>query len=301
MLIYYKMNKILYIILFLILSIIIIFICIFSQYPSVESFVNTIDYTFEKPLNWKDLSFTDKLKIYGSNLDEKYAFFADKYRVKEYIRKLNIQNLNVSKTIKLLDKNNDKLELTNLPKNCVIKSNHGWGDIIIIKDNKIKLMKSKGQHKPSYSKWLQKAVIPHKTKYENHYTKIKPEIFVEESLGDDLNDYKFFCFHGKVKLLQVDFNRFSGHGRNLYDDNFNFITNVKFLYDNNQNIKLDKHKLEILKKIAETISKPFEFARVDLYLIENKIYFGEITFCPEAANGKFEPNNYDYKLGKYWK
>jgi hypothetical protein len=293
------MNKIFYTIIFFVSSIIIIFICIFSQYSSVESFANTRDYIFEKPLNWKDLSFTDKLKIYGANLDERYAFFADKYRVKEYIRKLNIPNLNVSKTIKVLDKNNDKLELTNLPKNCVIKSNHGSGDIIIIKDSKIKLMKCGGQYK-SYSKWLKNSLIPHKTKYETHYTKIKPEIFVEESLGDDINDYKFFCFHGKVKLLQVDFNRFSGHGRNLYDDNFNF-TNVKFIYDNNPNINLDKHKLEILKNIAETISKPFEFARVDLYLIKNSIYFGEITFCPEAANGKFEPNDYDDKLGKYWK
>jgi hypothetical protein len=262
--------------------------------------VNKIDYTFEKPLNWKDLSFTDKLKIYGGNLDERYAFFADKYRVKEYIRKLNIPNLNVAKTIKVLDKNNDKLELANLPKNCVIKSNHGSGDIIIIKDGKIKLMKCGVQHK-TYSNWLKNALIPHKTKYENHYTKIKPEIFVEESLGDDINDYKFFCFHGKVHIISIDSNRFSNHCRSFYNKSFELLDFQKGKEKSCKYIHKKPTKINDMIYISEILSKSFEFARIDLYMSNDKIYFGEITFIPAAGNSDIKPIEYDYKLGKYWK
>jgi hypothetical protein len=53
-------------------------------------------------------------------------------------------------------------------------------------------------------------------------------------------------------------------------------------------------------KIAEQISKKIEFCRVDLYDINDKIYFGEITFVPEAGRINFNPLKYDYEIGKLW-
>ena len=47
--------------------------------------------------------------------------------------------------------------------------------------------------------------------------------FVEEYLGDDINDYKFFCFHGECKFFHVDFGRFNKRCRNVYDKKYNIL------------------------------------------------------------------------------
>lgn len=54
--------------------------------------------------------------------------------------------------------------------------------------------------------------------------------------------------------------------------------------------------LEIAIKLAED----FEYARIDLYNIEGKIYFGEITFCGDSGFGKFTDEKWDYKFGEFW-
>ena len=259
--------------------------------------------TFPKPNNWNKMKFKDKLKIYGSNLPKEYSLYADKYRVKSYIKNLNIHGLYIPKTIKVLDINKKVLDLNSLPKNCVIKTNNGSGDIIIIKNKKIILMIKRGikikNNLENFKEWVERCTQPHQTKYEKHYNLIKPVVFVEEFLDDNIKDYKFFCFHGKVKFCQIDGNRFIGHCRNFYDKNFNLLT---FTFKTNNckfNIKKPK-KYKKMINIAEKISNLFEFARIDLYEINNKIYFGEITFLPEAGIREFKPLKYEYTIGNYW-
>lgn len=245
--------------------------------------------------NWKNLKFTDKLKLYGLSLTKKNSFYVDKLRVKNYIDNLNIKDLYTPKTIKVLDKNKEELNLSKLPKKCVIKSNNSSGPIIIIKNSKIKLI----QPKISYNKWIKKAIKPHITKYEKHYIDIEPEIFVEEYLGDNISDYKFFCLYGKVIIIQIDQERFISHRQNLYDRDLNLLPYI-FKEKNSDLIKVPKNIKKMIY-MAEKISKIFIFARIDLYDLNNKIYFGEITFVPEAGRTNFKPIKYDYKLGKLWK
>ena len=266
----------------------ILIILIYSK-KNVESFSN--------------IKFSDKLKEYGKNLPENYSFYADKYLVKKYINGLNIPNLICPKTLMTLDKNED-LDLNKIPRDCVIKTNNGSGDVIVIKDRKIKVMTGRGgkyQGKISeYKKWRVKSLIPHVTKSETHYSKIKPVIFAEEYLGDNIKDYKFFCLDGKILFLQIDGNRFQGHFRNLYDENFNLL-DFTYLYKNS-NEKLKKpDNFEEMKEMVKQLSKPFKFVRVDLYCVKDKIYFGELTFVPEAGRSLIKPVEYDYKLGSLWK
>lgn len=54
-------------------------------------------------------------------------------------------------------------------------------------------------------------------------------------------------------------------------------------------------------KVAEELSKGFKFLRVDLYNVEDKIYFGELTFYPAAGMGAFVPEEWDEKLGNWIK
>jgi len=70
------------------------------------------------------------------------------------------------------------------------------------------------------------------------------------------------------------------------------------------NIGEEIEKPKFLKKallIAEKLSEDFDFARIDLYIIGNRIYFGEITHYPLSGLKKITPTEFDFELGKYWK
>ena len=257
-----------------------------------------------KPNNWNSMGFNEKIKIYGLNLTEEHGFFADKLRVKKYINDLNISNLKVPKLLKVLDKNGD-LDL-NIAKECVVKTNNGWNDIIIIKNNNIEKMIARGKRlqpkKENYEFWKKRSLVPQKLKYEDHYKFIKPEILCEEYLGDNLLDYKFYCIHGKVELIKIVKGRFGKTCKLFYDRNMN---TSKFTIKSYicKDVRLDnseKNKIKEMIKISEKISSIFEFARIDLYLINNEIYFGEITLTPMDCNVRIQPPKYDLILGKKW-
>ena len=102
--------------------------------------------------------------------------------------------------------------------------------------------------------------------------------------------------NGKIELVQVDLDRFSGHTRNLYDKNFNRIDG-ELLYPQGYDIEkpnMYNHALNIAVKL----SQEFDFIRVDLYLLDNKIYFGELTNIPGNGTEKFKPKKLDFELGK---
>lgn len=136
------------------------------------------------------------------------------------------------------------------------------------------------------------------------YKNLKPKLIIEELLNDSNGnipvDYKFYCFNGEVKFLQVDFDRYSAHKRNLYDPDFNLI-NCGYAFPNKQITAFPPENFKELKLIASILSKGLDFIRVDLYSVENKAYFGEMTNYPENGFGRFEPNEYDLFFGRYWR
>ena len=273
---------------------ILLIICLRLNKRKKENFKQYFE--FNKPKCWKELPYTDKLKIYGKNLNKEHSFYADKLRVKTYINKLNITNLYTAKTITILDKYTPQLDLSKLPKNCVIKSNNSWNKIIIIKNGKIKLIKPN----ISYKKWIKESIKPHITKYEKHYINIQPEIFVEEYLGDNISDYKFICFHGEIKFVSLVTNVLNNsHCKNNYDINFNLLAFTNGA-PNCKNIHKYPKNFKKMVNIAKELSKPFEFVRIDLYDINDKIYFGEFTFVPSEGGSNIKPKIYDKQLGSYW-
>lgn len=284
---------------FLIVILVLIFILKYKK----ERYTNIAKIPeFIKPDNWSNLGFNDKLILYGKQLGKEYSIYADKLLVKDYINNLKIKDLYIPKVIKILNRKED-LNLNNLPNNCIIKSNCGSGDIIIIKNRKIKLMKGRNKNLNNYKEWKNIVLKPLEWRpiVEPHYKYIKPNIFVEEYLGDNIKDYKLFCIKGKFIFCQIDSDRFEGHCQNLYDRNYNLL---KF----NRGYKTCKYKIEKpinytkMIKISEDISKIFDFCRVDLYEINNKIYFGEITFVPGAAelSDSIRPKKYNIKVGSEW-
>ena len=112
-------------------------------------------------------------------------------------------------------------------------------------------------------------------------------------------DYKFWCFSGKVECISLHFNRFERHTTLSFDKNFEpgglrFDLPVypgEFSWPSN---------CQEMVRIAEALAAEFHFMRVDLYNLECKIYFGELTAYPGGVTTKFEPESTDYFLGKRW-
>ena len=109
-------------------------------------------------------------------------------------------------------------------------------------------------------------------------------------------DFKFFCMNGKVQLIQVDIDRYTDHKRNLYDRNFSKL-DATLIYPSGYDIEKPKLLNDAIV-ISEQLSRQFDFIRVDLYLVKNKIIFGELTFCPSTGYGRFTPDEFDFDLGE---
>lgn len=241
--------------------------------------------TFNEKIQWLKLYYHDPIM----------TKCADKYLVREYIK----EKIGEEYLIPLLgvwDKVDD-IDFDSLPNQFVLKVNWGCGQNIIVKDkSKLNIEEAKNKLK----NWLNPFSNHYYWSYEWQYKNIEPKIICEkylEQIDEQIYDYKFFCFNGIPKYIQVDIDRFSNHKRCIYDTNWNKLefTNNYPLY--NKDIEKPK-KLSDMLKISKILSKSFKFIRVDFYIINNMPIFGELTFTHENGFGKFIPIDWDYKFGK---
>lgn len=236
---------------------------------------------------------TDKfewLKAYDSNFLKTYC--ADKYTLRSYVK----EKLNKDISIPLLGvyNNFDEINFSKLPKDYVIKTNHGSHTNIIVHNGQINKITAKKQ----FNEWLSKDWSW--WGYEMHYTLIPRKIIIEPYMDNGktgLIDYKFWCFNGKPKFFTI--NGDNGHGGiNHYDFNGKLLNYSRLDYPADFSKKWNMPKnLNEMKKYAEILSNDFKFVRVDFYEINNKTYIGEMTFIPGAAYIKWKHNE-DEELGK---
>lgn len=241
--------------------------------------------------------FTDKLewlKAYDSTFLKTYC--ADKILVREYVKKkigkdISIPLLGTFKKI-------DDIDFSKLPKDYVIKTNHGSHTNIIVRDGKI----NKDYARKKFNEWLSKDWSW--WGYEMHYVPIKRQILIEQFMNDgnpDLTDYKFYCFNGKPTYCQVIANRHSANKHlNWYDMAWRPVTRISSKENPaNYNLIHEVPKtFEEMKEYAIKLSADFKFVRVDFYEIHNKVYFGELTFIPAAAYIKYTNDTVDFELGE---
>ena len=132
--------------------------------------------------------------------------------------------------------------------------------------------------------------------YKDIPNKIVCETLLIDEQGEVPKDYKIFCFEGKPILIGVDIDRFKRHRRNMYDVEWHKL-NMEWGY---KQYEMDLPKPKPLGKmieIAKKLSEDFLFVRVDLYVIGEKIYFGELTFYPSSGYVNFSSDEIDEKLG----
>jgi hypothetical protein len=248
--------------------------------------------TFNEKLQWK--------KFYDHN--PLYAKCSDKYAVREYVKDKVGEEYLIP--LIFITRNPKEIPFDKLKPPYIIKSNHGSSRNIFIYNqgeiNKKEIVKE-------CSKWLKENYYYYGKEWQ--YKNIKPKIVIEKLLltneNNIPNDYKFHCFNGKVEFIQVDFDRFSDHKRTLFDINW---YKMPFIYSPKmKNQSLPKYQEDFLiqdpgtlKKmvnIAQNLSTEFDYVRVDLYLLNEKIYFGELTFTPESGFACFFPEKYDLIYG----
>ena len=243
-------------------------------------------YKFHKRLNLNNpKNINEKinwLKFYGDI--SKWVNLADKYKVREHIERAGFGNT----LVKLYEKWDtlEQIDLNVLPNEFVMKSNNGCGDILICKDRS-NLSKTQviSHFKRSFEKvyGLESA--------EPHYALIKPCIIVEELLDKDkqriksnsLIDYKVWCFNGKPHYIWVCCNR-DKHGAEVMTYDLNWNAHPEYSIFNHHYRKgpiIPRPKtLDEMIHMAEVLSKTYPVVRVDLYEVDDKVYFGELTFTP---------------------
>lgn len=226
---------------------------------------------------------------------------ADKYEVRDYVKeKIGEKYLN---TLYGVYDSLDSIDLYKLPQSFVLKGTHGSGFNLFCRDKSSINWKIK--YKEMY-RWLNTNYFWSSNEWV--YKNIKPRIICEKLLSDQSGnlpkDYKLFCFSGEPKLICVDIDREDKHKRNFYDLNWNFldIQISKKLRSNNPEIVIEKPcKLNEMIELSRVLSQDFPHVRVDFYIVNNNIYFGELTFFHASGLSRFYPPEFENEMGKWIK
>lgn len=230
-----------------------------------------------------------------------YSTLSDKYSVREWVgRKIGEEYL-----IPLIGKweHFHDIDFGLLPEQFVLKTNNASHTNIIV-TNKKRFMRKRWSAGRQMEYWL-KTPFAYLEGLELHYQAIKPFIIAEKFLQPekgkkDLVDYKFHCFNGVPVLCQVIGDRSSGETIDFYDSNWNHISLARPPFPNTKEKKNKPANYELMLQLVSELSKGFAYVRVDMYEHNEKVFFGEMTFTPASGMMKFEPDEWDYKLGKMW-
>lgn len=251
--------------------------------------------SFNEKLQW--------LKIY--DYKPEYSTLVDKLAVKSYVESC-IGNKHIIPTLAVWD-SVEEIDWDSLPNQFVLKTTHGGGGCgVIVCTDKTNFDRIKAINKLKRSLRTNIGQTYREKPYLNVPRKIIAEKYIAEHIINsngakvDLQDYKFFCFNGKVKFFKIDFGRFVEHHANYYSPNGDLLPfgEVVCKPDPNHVENMPTNLSEMIR-LAETLSANYKFLRVDLYNVNGKIYFGELTFYPAAGMGAFIPKEWDEKIGDF--
>lgn len=250
---------------------------------------------FHRKLNWESpRSFNEKLnwmKLFYHN--ELFTKLADKYEVKNFVsdrigEQYVVENYGVYDTW-------EDIDFTKLPEQFVIKGTHDSGGVFVCKD------------KDTFNyEWTRKAVDKNRKKNfyyhlrEWPYKNIKPRIvidrFLDDHTGNELRDYKWWCFNGMPTYMYCTIK-----GRNVfenfYDMNFKPV-DINHGFPRHQPEFEKPSQFDLMKKLAAKLSQGIPFVRVDFFQVEEKVYFGEFTFYDWAGLRPFSSYETDLELGQ---
>jgi hypothetical protein len=240
--------------------------------------------TFTEKLQW--------LKLNYRNRDIPLA--SDKYEAKKYIERAGFPDLLIP-TLAVYD-SADEISPDDLPEKFIIKATHGSGWNFICTDKNSFDLKRKRRIMNS---WLKQNLYVYGREW--NYREQTPRLIVEPLIDDKpLVDYKFLCFNGVCRAVQVNHDENGIHYVDYYDSDWNLYRDMSSGTADIFGKAIDKpKKFDRMKEIAENISGKFPFVRVDFYNVDEKIYFGEMTFFPGSGFWRITPEKYDKMFGEW--
>lgn len=251
---------------------------------------------FVNPRRFSEKVWTHQLQDRDPNL----TIISDKLLVRDYVA----SRIGTKYLIPLLWTGEDPEDIPfdELPNKFVIKANHGCGYNIIVTD---KMNLNKEEVRNQLNKWLSENFA--QDKYLGiawGYKNIRPHIIIESFINDNGTvpvDYKFWCFDGQIGFVSLHFDRLENHSTLSFNRDFKPGGGLNFglpLYSGKY--KAPSNYKEIVN-VVESLAATYNFIRVDMYIINNNIYFGELTPYPGGVSTRFEPLQQDYLLGDMWK
>lgn len=244
--------------------------------------------TFNEKLQWIKLYYRDPL----------YTVTSDKYASREYVKeKIGEQYL-----VPLLGvwDSPDEIDFESLPDEFVLKCNHnsGLGMCICRDKSKIDIEKVKAD--------LQRGLKEdyHLKCREWQYRDIKRRIvgekFMSDGTGHGLLNYKIYCFNGEPKIFHMsrDIGKKSAQ-LSFLDENWNELPFCREDYPPFETLPEKPDNIEELLRVSRALSQDFPYVRVDLYVVDGQIYFSELTLEPCGGFSRFNPSEWDYKLGEW--
>ena len=230
--------------------------------------------------------------------DSKLTLISDKLRVRDYVDEM----VGDDYLIPLLWHGDcpENIPYDELPERFVVKTNHGCGYVIMVND---KDDLDRGRTQKLLKKWLKENFgLDRFLGIAWGYVNIKPAIVIESFIGEGKqppDDYKFWCFSGRVEVVSLHLGRFGHYQIGCFDRDF---LPYELSFGSHQwSGQFDRPKnFDLMIKFAEELAVGFDFVRVDLYSVGNSIYFGELTPYPGGVSARFLPEKQDKLLGDKW-
>lgn len=240
--------------------------------------------TFNEKLNW--------LKLNDRN--PRYTLMADKYEVKKVIREMNLKGLKTAECYGVWERFDD-IDFSNLPQQFVLKATHDSSGATICRE---KAKFETDEMRKRFARFL--SLNNYRGGREWVYKDIPPRIIAEEFLddgsGQELTDYKFWCFNGKPQFMYIT-NKGASIYENFYDMDFSPIP-----INHGFPRKMPEYDCPVefnqMKEYASALSQGIPFVRVDFFVVNCEVYFGEFTFYDWGGLHPFVPEEWDYKLGE---
>jgi hypothetical protein len=243
--------------------------------------------TFNEKLQW--------LKLYDRRPE--YTTMVDKYAVKDYVAK-KIGDEYVIPTLGVWDRVED-IDFNSLPQQFVLKVTHDSGGLVICKDkSKLDIEKTKRKLNRSWKKdyFIQSREWP----YRNVPHRIIAEKYMSDN-GTELADFKIHNFNGIPKIILVCRDRYEKTGlkEDFFNERWEHLDLSRPNCQHSDIVEPAPKELNEMLFLAKTLSKDIPFVRTDFYIINHRVYFGEITFFPSSGLKPFEPDHWDSTLGSW--